>query len=144
MRPREGITPKVAADGRTWAADTNPVTAFTEGTWTDLSLPAPPFRDPFRARVRFYSGGGALPIELAPKVYESLLSTPFVSLYGGRNSLDDLAEYVSVYHLTEILKQPYRFVIRRGNDEAFVYEPMKSALVRRRIGQMKRFYEEKE
>ena len=48
---------------------------------------------------------------------------------------------MTVYHVTEVLKQPYRLVIRRGDDEVFVYEPMKSDLVRRRSGQMKRFYE---
>jgi hypothetical protein len=45
-----------------------------------------------------------------------------------------------VYHLTEVLKQPYRIVVRKGNAEIFAYEPMKSELVRGRIGQMKRFY----
>jgi hypothetical protein len=130
----EGITPKVGADGRTWAADRRPVTPFTEGIWSDPSLPALPFRDPLRAGLRFYSGSTALPVDQASRVYESLRRTPFVSLYGGRNSLDDLAEYVTVYHLTEVLKQPYRIVIRRGNDEVFEYEPMKSDLVRRRIG----------
>jgi hypothetical protein len=137
----EGITPKVAADGRTWAADRRPVSPFTEGIWSDLMLQAPPVRDPLRARVRFYSGGATLPIDKAPLVYESLQRTPFVSLYGERNSLDDLAEYVTVYHLTEVLKQPYRIVIRRNNDEVFGYEPMKSDLVRRRIGQVRHFYE---
>jgi hypothetical protein len=136
----EHITPSVSADGRHWTADRRPVASFTEGIWNDLSLPALPFRDPLRARVRFYSDGGALPVDQAPQVYRALRRTPFVSLYGGRNSLEDLAEYVTVYHLAEVLKQPYRIVIRRGNDEVFVYEPMKSDLVRRRIGQMKHFY----
>jgi hypothetical protein len=137
----ERITPPVSAEGRRWAADARPVTPFTEGIWSDLSLPSPPFRDPLLARVRFYSAGGALPIDKAPQVYAALRRTPFVSLYGGRNAMDDLAEYVSVYHLAEVLKQPYRIVIRRGRDEVFAYEPMKSGLVRRRIGQMQRFYE---
>jgi hypothetical protein len=137
----ERITPPVAADGRSWQADSRPVTPFTEGVWSDLSLPVARFRDPLRERVRFYTRSGALPVDQAPQVYGWLRRTPFVSLYGGRNSLDDLAEYVSVYHLVEVLKQPYRIVIRRDDDEVFVYEPMKSDLVRRRIGQMKRFYQ---
>jgi CubicO group peptidase (beta-lactamase class C family) len=137
----EGLTPPASADGKRWAADSRPVTPFTEGIWTDLSLPSPPFRDPLRSRLRFYSGSGALPVDQAPQVYASLRRTPFVSLYGGRNSLDDLAEYVTVYHLAEVLKQPYRIIVRRDNEEIFTYEPMKSDLVRRRIGQMKHFYE---
>lgn len=77
----------------------------------------------------------------APAVYASLRRTPFVSVYGARNWLDDFAEFVAVYHLTEVLKQPYRVVVRGGHQEVFVYEPMKSDLVRGRIGQIKRFYE---
>jgi hypothetical protein len=33
-------------------------------------------------------------------------------------------------------------VIRRDGKEAFAYEPMKSEIVRGRLGQMKRFYED--
>jgi hypothetical protein len=65
-----------------------------------------------------------------------------VSLYGSSNWYDDLAEYVTLYHLTEVLKQPYRVVIRKEGEEVFVYEPMKSDIVRGRFGQMKRFYED--
>jgi hypothetical protein len=64
-----------------------------------------------------------------------------VSLYGSSNWFDDLAEYVALYHLTEVLKQPYRIVIRRQGEEIYVYEPMKSDIVRGRFGHTKRFYE---
>jgi hypothetical protein len=43
--------------------------------------------------------------------------------------------------LTEVLGQPYRIVIRKEGNDVFAYEPMKSDLVRGRLGQMKRFYE---
>jgi hypothetical protein len=115
--------------------------AFTAGVWNDLAMPVAAYRDPLRVHVRFYTNGDdKMPVERAPELYEWLRRTPFVSLYGGRNWLDDLAEFATVYHLTEVLKQPYRIVIRRGVEEVFVYEPMKSDLVRRRFGQMKQFY----
>jgi len=53
-----------------------------------------------------------------------------------------LAEYVVVYHFTEVLKQPFRIVIRKEGKEIFLYEPMQSDLVRGRAAQMKRFYKE--
>jgi hypothetical protein len=65
----------------------------------------------------------------------------FVSLYGSYNWHDDLAEVVTWYHLTEKLKQPYRIEIRKKGQIIFVYEPMKSPLVRSRFDLMKRFYE---
>lgn len=134
------ITPAAPpADAPAQIAD-KPGFGFTNGVWTQLTLPVPRFRDPYRGRIGFYTSGGKIPISEAPTVYESLRKTPFVSLYGSLNWFDDLAEYVTVYHLTEILKQPYRIVVRKDGAEVFVYEPMKSSLVRERIGEMKRFY----
>jgi hypothetical protein len=136
----ERITPPLAGGGKAPRTASRPATPFTEGIWNDVTLPVALYRDPLRERVLFYVDCGPLPINHAPDLYEYLRRTPFASLYGGRNWLDDLAEYVSVYHLTEVLKQPYRIVLRRGDAEIFAYEPMKSQLVRRRIGQMKRYY----
>ena len=64
---------------------------------------------------RSYSQGGKIPLADAPRVYDALQKTPFVSLYGSLNWTDDLAEYVAAYHLTEVLKQPYRIVIREDD-----------------------------
>ncbi len=114
---------------------------FTNGVWNELSLPVAAYRDPLRAHVRFITNGDdTIPVDRAPDVYRYLSRTPFVSLYGSRNWLDDLAEYATVYHLTEVLKQPYRITVRNNDKEVFAYEPMKSALVRGRIVQMKQFY----
>lgn len=115
--------------------------AFTTGVWNEPAVPVAAYRDPLRAHVRFYTNGDdTIPIDRATDVYRYLSRTPFVSLYGGRNWLDDLAEYATVYHLTEVLKQPYRITVRKSDKEVFAYEPMRSALVRQRIGQMKQFY----
>jgi hypothetical protein len=119
-----------------------PASAFTEGVWSGHTTPSPRYRDPLLERVRFRAGGRSLAIGQAEAVYSSLRRTPFVSLYGSSNWNDDLAEYVALYHLTEVLKQPYRIVIRKEGDEVFVYEPMRSDIVRGRFGQMKRFYED--
>lgn len=126
-------SPKLPAGGE-------PNTAFTREVWSERITPAPPYRDPLRARVRFYAFGEALPIDQAQAVYTSLRRTPFVSLYGGTNWFDDLAEYVTVYHWTEVFKQPFQIVIREEGKEVFAYAPMKSDLVRSRISQMKPFY----
>jgi hypothetical protein len=119
-----------------------PVSAFTEGVWSEHTIPSPRYRDPLLERVRFRAGGQTLAIDQAESIYMSLRRTPFVSLYGSSNWHDDLAESLALYHLTEVLKQPYRIVIRKEGAKVFVYEPMKSDLVRGRFGQMKRFYED--
>jgi hypothetical protein len=130
-----GITPAMKS------GDRPPAGAFTAGAWSDRLTHSPRYRDPLLERIRFRAGGRPLAINQAESVYTALSRTPFVSLYGSSNWFDDLAEYVTVYHATEVLKQPYRIVIRNDGKEVFAYEPMKSDLVRGRVGQMKRFYE---
>ena len=102
---------------------------FTRGVWADSATPVVAYRNPLLESVRFRQGGRILPIGDARAVYEALGKTPFASLYGSRNWSDDLAEYVAVYELTRTLHQPYRFVIRKGPESVFVYEPMSSSLV---------------
>jgi hypothetical protein len=137
----ESITPQIATIAQAATTKARLVTPFIDGVWSDMRLPVARYRDPLREQLLFNTGTRPVPVDRAQAVYESLERTPFVSLYGGRNWFDDLAELVSVYQLTEVLKQPFRIVIRRGNDEIFAYEPMKSPLVRSRLGQLKHFYE---
>jgi hypothetical protein len=119
-------------------------TPFTEQVWAEHSVPVPAYRDPLREQARFYAPSPALSINKAQAVYEALSRTPFASLYGARHREDDLAEYVTIYHWTQMLNEPYRIVIRSEGKSVFVYEPMASDLVRSRLSLMKRFYEERQ
>lgn len=134
-----GLTPPHPSEKKT--ERTKSPTGFTRDVWSENRVPVPAYRDPLRESVRFYVGGKKLPVSQAEEVYASLRRTPFVSLYGASNWNDDVAEYASVYHWTAVLKQPYRIVIRKDGRETFVYEPMRSDLVRSRLDQVKRFYE---
>lgn len=132
-----GFTPEFGAR----ASDGSAMTPFTEGVWSERTIPVPRFRHEILGRVRFGAGGEPLPIDQAISVYEALMKTPFASLYGSTNWYDDAAELVTWYHLAERLALPYRVVIRDAGREVFAYEPMRSPLVRSRIDQMARFYE---
>jgi hypothetical protein len=123
-------------------ADGSPTSSFTKGVWSDRTTIAPQYRDALLERLRFRAGGEILAIDRAEAVYAALRRTPFVSLYGSSNWHDDLAEYVTWYHLSERLKQPYRIVIRNAGKATFIYEPMKSHIVRNRFDQMDRFYKD--
>ena len=137
----EHVTPGDLPADQPPGAGGGPRSSFIEGVWSSRATPAPRYRDPLRGRVLFYTKDETIPVDQAEAVYTSLGTTPFASLYGGNNWLDDLAECVTIYHLTEVRKQPYRIVIREQGREVFVYEPMKSGLVRGRLGEMRRFYE---
>jgi hypothetical protein len=132
-----GITPPLRSDDKS----ANGSTPFTEGVWSEHRTTVPLYRDPLRERMRFRANGKILAIDHVNSIYPSLSKTPFVSLYSSSNWGDDLAEYVAVFHWTEKLKQPYKIVISNGSKKVFVYEPMKSDLVRKRVGEVKRFYQ---
>ncbi len=133
-----GITPRFRSGDN--SANGGISTPFTEGVWSEHKIPVPLYRDPLRERLRFRPKGEILAIDQANSLYPSLSKTPFVSLYSSYNWGDDLAEYVTVFHWTEILKQPYKIMILKESKKVFIYEPMKSTLVRKRVDQIKRFY----
>ncbi|HEY2157887.1 MAG TPA: hypothetical protein VGH33_19820 [Isosphaeraceae bacterium] len=107
-----------------------PATAFTEGVWSGRTTASPRYRDPLLERVRFRADGQILALDQAESLYATLHRTPLASLYGSSNWYDDLAEYVALDHLTEVLGQPFRIVIRKEGKEVSAYEPMKSVLAR--------------
>jgi len=132
------ITPEI---GRGNGPDKFSATSFTEGVWIGRTTHAPKYQNTLLESARFYADGKVLSIDQAEAVYTALSRTPFVSLYGSNNWYDDLAEFVTWYHLTEKLKQPYQIEIRKEGQVIFGYEPMRSRLVRSRFDQMKKIYE---
>lgn len=113
--------------------------AFTKDTWLSHRQPLAIFKDSLlnKARMRNRS----VPIASAPMVYEAMAKTPFSSLYSMAAWSEDIAELISIYHLTQKMKQPFRIVIMQNDTEMGRYEPMKNELVRKRVGQLKLFYE---
>lgn len=119
---------------------TNPDNApFTASIWEQRTVLAPGYRNELLGNTRFRNGK-LVPATKAAEVYEALQQTPFVSLYSLSSNHEDLAEYVSVYHFTRKLKQPFRIIVRKADQDIYLYEPMKSALVKNRNGIMKQFY----
>lgn len=46
-----------------------------------------------------------------------------------------------IYHLTEKLNQPFRISVKKNGKEIISFEPMKNKLVKKRLDQLKIFYE---
>lgn len=113
--------------------------AFSKGIWADRTHIASQYSHPLLDSIR-YRGGKPLRIHQAKPLYQSLSATPFVSLYSTNSRNEDLAEYLSVYHFTQKLNQPFRIIIRDKGKDVYKYEPMKSKLVRSRMKEMARFY----
>lgn len=114
-------------------------TPYTKNVWRMVTVPEDPYIDSLLEQTRFRSGK-AIPINLAPDVYRKLAKTPFPSLYGMAAWSEDLAELVSVYHMTSKLNQPFHVVVTKDNIEVERFEPMKNALIRQRLDQLSSFY----
>ena len=112
---------------------------FTQNIWTSINMPREEFRTTLLETTRF-RGGGPIPINLAPEVYKKLQKTPFVSLYGMASWFEDLAELVTIYHLSKKLNQPYQISIMTGGVEVFRFDPIKNKEVRKRFKKLNIFY----
>lgn len=133
----EGLTPSVSASG---APASPPSTAFTAGVWIDRTTAVAAYRQPLLEGLVYRQAGRALPIAQADALYAALRATPFASVYGSANWYDDLSELVALHHWTQVLRQPFRLVVRDGEALVASYEPMKSPQVRARFAHVERFY----
>jgi hypothetical protein len=114
-------------------------TAFTKNIWRLFNEPIAVFTNPLLEKTRFRSGA-IQPISSATEVYSALKETPFASLYGMASWYEDIAELLSIYHLTNKLNQPFIIYLKENDKITTVFEPMKNKLVKRRLKQLRVFY----
>jgi len=118
------------------------MTPFVTGIWDGLKLPLPDNDYQMRKQVSVYGWGGPnIKLAKAEKLYRNFSASPFVTLYGSTSWAEDLAEFATYYHITQVLGKPYVITVKSNGNPVFVYEPMKSAKVMERFGMMKVFYQ---
>ncbi len=119
-------------------------TPFTAPVWKSFNEPLELYEFDQRQKVSFYGldQGPKLQTEDIFSIYEGLSRSAFVSLYASMNWAEDLAELVTWYHFTEILKQPYEITVYRNNENIHSYRPLDFPGVRRRIPSILSFYEQ--
>lgn len=115
-------------------------TVITRDVWRKMNVPVDTYIDSLIEKTLF-RGGGRITINAAPEIYSALAKMPFVSLYATASWFEDIAEMETIYHLTHKMKQPFFVVVRKGNSELIRFEPMKSKLVKKRLGYLKAFYQ---
>ncbi len=115
-------------------------TSFTGNTWVDPTTPLPQYDFQMRKNIAFYSVQPKIEISDAVRIYEQLLETPFASLYGSMSWAEDFAEFVTFYHLTQVLGQPYEIRYSENQGQIRTFRPMESAKVKERFFLMRDFY----
>ncbi len=118
-------------------------TDFTSPVWQDFNQPLDRFKFESRDKVNFYglNKGPRLQAERSLSIYRDLSHSPFVSLYGSMNWAEDLAELVTWYHFTTVLKQPYEISVYQNDTKKQTFHPMQFPEVRRRFQSITMFYE---
>lgn len=114
-------------------------TKFTKNIWSLFNVPTAKFINPILEKTRFRSGK-VQPILSATEVYNSLENTPFTSLYGMASWHEDIAELVTIYHITSKLNQPFVIYVKEHGEITTRFEPMKNKLVKKRLKQLELFY----
>ena len=115
---------------------------FATYAWSDRTVFAPQYSNTILDSTRYRNGGKIFSLDSASFVYLALERTPFVSLYSTSSQHEDIAEYLTVYHFTQKLKQPFEIIIRDHEKKVLVFEPMKSKLTKSRMRYMRISYRE--
>jgi len=115
-------------------------TTFTQNVWDKFNKPSEKITSPLLETI-LYRSRKPIAVSSAPAVYKALQQTPFVSLYSTASWFEDLAEALTIYHLTEKMKQPYKVIVLENGIPAFVYEPKNNKQVKKRQKQLEIFYQ---
>jgi hypothetical protein len=116
-------------------------TPFTKNTWKGRTEPLLSYDFPNRKNITFYGDGGPkIDISDARELYEHLMATPFVSLYGSMNWAEDFADAMTFYHITHMLGQPYEIRYAKNGDQVRVFRPMESTKVKERFSIIQELY----
>lgn len=113
---------------------------FAKNIWINFRLPSWQFADSLAANSIFRPGGRRFALNEAERVYKGLSQTPFVSLYATASWHEDLAELLTIYHLTKMLHQPFQVIVTKNGKQNHRFEPMSSPAVKDRFEQLERFY----
>lgn len=108
--------------------------AFVKDIWNAYAKPVDTYTFPLRDRISFYGMGGGphIPFADAHSVYADLTTTPFCSLYASLSWAEDLAEYLTFYHLTEKDGRPYTVSLVKDGKTNATFSPMAGKPVRAR------------
>ena len=109
----------------------SPPDLLVQGIWEDARTKVPMYESPL-FQISYFGSGKLQSLDTAEPTYRMLARTPFVSLYGSSNWYDDIAELVTCYYMTQVLKQPYRIVLRTGGEIHYSLSPMENPLVQAR------------
>jgi hypothetical protein len=114
---------------------------FTNGIWSGYNKLSDQYSFPEQESISFYGlGGPNLEFSQAVTVWKNVAETPAASLYGCMSWAEDLAEYITWYHYTQVLKRPYKITISKAGTVLFQYEPFSNNVLLDRVKNLPDYY----
>ena len=126
------VTPYVEPGINTLFGESEGETCFTDEYWNDYSVPAMPLEYGERLEFYFTKEDEKIPGAELQDIYSELRTTPFVSLYSYLSWAEDLAEYCTMYHLTQNLGLTYTVRVLRDGLILLEYEPFGNPIILQR------------
>lgn len=108
---------------------------FTKNIWRDYYEYNADTVFPYHYNISFYglAGGSRITIEEASFVYEALLKSPFVSLYGTMNWAEDFAEYFTWYYLRNNYNCNFQVELKNKDVVVKTFYPLETVKVKARM-----------
>jgi hypothetical protein len=129
-----GATPYFDHHHRRLIGSTQKASEFTDRVWMNWLEPAPQCDFAHRTELNPYGSfprKGSIPRAKLPEMFSQLMKTPFVSFYSGSSWNEDLADYVSFYHIEKKLGGTITMELLDSGNVIDRYAPIKSPWLNR-------------
>ena len=139
-----GVTPYLDAQHRKLTGRTQENSRFTDGVWLTGTEPVAANNFKHRAELNIYaifSSKQLIPRAELNMMFLQLKETPFVSFYSGSSWNEDLADYVTYYHLERILGGAVTLQLQDSNGLLSQYAPVKTKAFKLRESAIQLFYD---
>jgi hypothetical protein len=99
---------------------------YIDPFWMQYDKPVKKYDFPGRDKITFYGlkNGPKIKLSDATEIYNNLIDSPFVSLYGSMDLSQDLAEYSAMYMHVKALKRPWTLTIKKNGEIIFAMEDL--------------------
>jgi len=114
---------------------------FSADVWKDAHHPIIDYDFENRKIIKLYVSGEKLNMSEAIIEYQKLKDTPFASIYGTQNIVEDFAEAFTWYYMKEKLNIDYKVEIDYENSKQIIFRPYANDLNVKRIEIMKTIIE---
>ena len=137
------ITPYMDQGNKEYLARTGEETEYTKNIWASQNDPKQQYKIAEEKNLNFYRSFSSVPYVNGSKIigyYLKLKESPFVTIYSTKAWYEDFADLATYYHISEKLGSTITVEVEEDSKRILIFNPMKSKLVKLRLGIMEQFY----